>query len=218
MLAFFAIAFGAAWACQVPVYLLGMDGAPALALLALGGIAPSVAGVIATRGRVLGDLARGPRPWWGLAAGLFGPTLLVAAAGAASGTLTAGAPYLGSILLPPIGEELGWRGYLQPRLVGRAGLLPGTAAVAAVWGLWHLPAALGALGTFPPYFAGVFIAGLLLGGLWARSGGSLLACVAAHAGLNLGLVHAADAPRWAVFALAAAALLLPMRGRTAAEG
>ena len=87
---FFVIAFGAAWACQIPVYALNVEGLPALFLLAVGGIAPSVASLVVTRGRVWRDLVRGPRPVWALAAGLLAPTLLVAIAGGTTGTLTMG--------------------------------------------------------------------------------------------------------------------------------
>jgi hypothetical protein len=40
----------------------------------------------------------------------------------------------------PLGEELGWRGFALPRLLGMTG--PRTAAVGlgAVWAIWHLPA------------------------------------------------------------------------------
>jgi len=38
-----------------------------------------------------------------------------------------------------IGEEIGWRGFLQPRLRGRLGLATAGLATGAVWVLWHLP-------------------------------------------------------------------------------
>lgn len=45
-----------------------------------------------------------------------------------------------ALLLGPLGEELGWRGYLLPRVLQR--MRPATAAVVvgSIWMLWHLPA------------------------------------------------------------------------------
>lgn len=42
-------------------------------------------------------------------------------------------------LIPCAGEELGWRGFLLPRLVGRFGPGRGLALTGLVWGLWHAP-------------------------------------------------------------------------------
>lgn len=49
---------------------------------------------------------------------------------------------VGSIVLAVIGglgEELGWRGVLQPEAVRRSGALRGTLIVGAIWAYWHLP-------------------------------------------------------------------------------
>jgi uncharacterized protein len=39
-----------------------------------------------------------------------------------------------------IGEEIGWRGFLQPVLARRFGNLRGTVLVGLLWSYWHLPA------------------------------------------------------------------------------
>jgi len=39
-----------------------------------------------------------------------------------------------------IGEELGWRGYLLPRLQAQRTALAATAILVIIWGGWHLPA------------------------------------------------------------------------------
>lgn len=48
---------------------------------------------------------------------------------------------LGSLILmvAAVGEEAGWRGFLQGALTQRFGLLKGTLLVGLIWGLWHLP-------------------------------------------------------------------------------
>lgn len=91
--------------------------------------------------------------------------------------------------LPALGEELGWRGYLLPRLLplgrGRALLLSGV-----VWGLWHTPIVL--LGYDYPRqpVLGVLLMvgstvtfGMLFGWLRLRSR-SIWPAVLAHAALN----------------------------------
>src|SRR5262249_62400922 len=106
MLLFFAIAFGLAWACQLPVYAGGLEGPGALALQAVGGVAPTVAGLVATRGAVWRETWRGARPVWALLLGLVAPSAVVAAAGLVTGELSFTAPLVGPLLLPPFGEEL----------------------------------------------------------------------------------------------------------------
>jgi membrane protease YdiL (CAAX protease family) len=47
--------------------------------------------------------------------------------------------FLPLILLGPVSEELGWRGYLLVKLQRRWNALVSSLAVGIVWGLWHLP-------------------------------------------------------------------------------
>lgn len=48
---------------------------------------------------------------------------------------------LGPVLSLPftLGEELGWRGHLTPKLMALLGRPAGLAAAGAIWGLWHAP-------------------------------------------------------------------------------
>jgi hypothetical protein len=43
------------------------------------------------------------------------------------------------IIIGPLSEEFGWRGYLLDRLQSRLGALTSALIVGCVWGLWHLP-------------------------------------------------------------------------------
>lgn len=63
-------------------------------------------------------------------------------------------------LLPALGEEIGWRGYLMPRLAAHS---PALAIIGGgvAWGLWHLP--LLALGYNYPQVGLLASAGLMVG-------------------------------------------------------
>jgi uncharacterized protein len=52
------------------------------------------------------------------------------------------------LLMGPLPEEIGWRGYLLNRLLVRRSALAASLIVALVWWIWHLP-----LGYLPGYFA-----------------------------------------------------------------
>lgn len=41
-------------------------------------------------------------------------------------------------LIPALGEEIGWRGWLLPKLL-RLGVVPGLLLSGVIWGLWHAP-------------------------------------------------------------------------------
>lgn len=97
---------------------------------------------------------------------------------------------LGSIVT--IGEELGWRGYLQSRLIERFGTNWGLIVLGVFWGYWHLPIilmgynfptnpVLGATVLMPLF---TIFAGIFLGWLYLRSKSIWMPAVA-HAAMNL---------------------------------
>jgi membrane protease YdiL (CAAX protease family) len=45
---------------------------------------------------------------------------------------------LAALVVFPLGEEFGWRGFAYPRLVERLGVVRGALLLGVVWGLWHL--------------------------------------------------------------------------------
>ena len=44
-----------------------------------------------------------------------------------------------SLIFGPVSEELGWRGFAQPKLEQRFGVVLGNLILGGVWSLWHLP-------------------------------------------------------------------------------
>ncbi len=87
------------------------------------------------------------------------------------------------------GEEIGWRGYLLPRLSARMGLPAASIIVGIIWGCWHLPFFLVA-GTekssqsFPAYVLGATALSVVMAWLYWRTRGSLLLTMIMHAAVN----------------------------------
>lgn len=139
---------------------------------------------------------------------LVAPVILLAAALTAAGSLlTGGTLDTGALLavLPALpvmiamialvgggNEELGWRGFLAPRL--RSALPPAAAhlTVGLIWAVWHAPLWMipgTAQQTLPfAVFAVTAVAvSTLLGWATQRAGGGILPAVLAHTALNVGL-------------------------------
>ncbi len=84
------------------------------------------------------------------------------------------------------GEELGWRGYVLPRLQGKYGSLMASLIVGVVWGLWHLPKYLAPGNTSPFGWLVVEIVAeaILYTWIYNRTQGSLLLATLFHAAGN----------------------------------
>lgn len=144
---------------------------------------------------------------------------------------------LGGILVSTwvqAGEEVGWRGYLLPRLATHLGLGVASVLLGVVWALWHLPLFFlqgsGSDGqSFPIYLLHVTTLSVAMAWLYWRAQGSLLLVMVMHASINntTGIVPAAvpnavnpmsldgSLVAWAtvgVSSVAAAWLLFRMRG------
>lgn len=93
-------------------------------------------------------------------------------------------------LIPALGEEIGWRGWLLPKLM-RFGPWPAIVISGVIWGLWHAPAVL--LGYNYPGTPGwlalvaMVVMSTIVGGIfgWLRlRGGSVWPAALAHSSLN----------------------------------
>src|SRR5579885_620856 len=91
-----------------------------------------------------------------------------------------------------LGEEIGWRGFLFPRLVGRVGFTVGCVLTGCIWALWHYPGLLFAdynAGTKPAYALSCFtlmvIADSFIMGWLRLKSGSLWPAAILHASHNL---------------------------------
>jgi uncharacterized protein len=92
-----------------------------------------------------------------------------------------------------VGEELGWRGFLLPRLGKRFGEITAAWVMAILWSLWHVAAfffpGTPHYETIPAIPSLVFTAlfGVFLALVFNRTGGSVLATILAHLSLNISL-------------------------------
>jgi len=119
---------------------------------------PTIAALLATRresGREgMRTLLRGLKAWnvhpiW-FALALTLPGLIYTAGRAVYGLVpgNVGGPWVyppinaqqvAGMILVPIGEEIGWRGYALPRLQRRYGSFRGSMVLGVLWAMWHIP-------------------------------------------------------------------------------
>lgn len=98
---------------------------------------------------------------------------------------------IGVLISTPVqaGEEIGWRGYILPRLAKVTGYGPASLIVGVIWALWHVPMFYIAGGdmvgqSFPMFALAVTPLAAALGWLYVRTGGSLLLPMLMHAAVN----------------------------------
>ena len=197
------------------LYLLGVY-APGLVAVALTASTEGRAGVSALLRQI--TVANVPAGWYLFAVGYFPAIKLGVAVAhrAALGTWPAFAEASWVLMLASVafsmpfqaGEEIGWRGYLLPRLSARIGLPVASLVVGVIWACWHLPFffIVGAKSgqPFAPYLLSVIALSVAMAWLYSRTGGSLLLTMLLHASVNnMNLVPTPVSTTTSVFALQA---------------
>jgi uncharacterized protein len=100
-----------------------------------------------------------------------------------------------SIFFGPLGEELGWRGFLLPFLERKYGVIKGSIVIGIIWTFWHAPLFWAKSGTaisgYPVTFLSVTIYLLFITGssfiftwLYSRTNGSVLLSILLHLSMN----------------------------------
>lgn len=84
------------------------------------------------------------------------------------------------------GEEIGWRGYVLPRLQAKYSALTSTLILGVIWGLWHLPKYLSHWNTasFDLFMVHTTAYAVILTWLYNNTKGSLLLVAISHASSN----------------------------------
>jgi len=84
------------------------------------------------------------------------------------------------------GEEIGWRGYVLPRLQAKYSALTSTLILGAIWGLWHLPKFLSHFDTiaFTWFMVHIMAFAFIQTWLYNNTKGSLLIVAICHAASN----------------------------------
>jgi uncharacterized protein len=216
---FVAVAFGLSWLVWSPLVAASCRGRTAWPYLHLiGALGPAVAALTAAavdgRSALKGLLSRfNPRRsrtrWLVLAA--LGPVALYALAALALKVV--GQPWPGwqtlgtsreyadlgragywaaNIVFYGYGEEIGWRGYLLPRLQGQNNALVSALVVSVLWALWHLPlfwfaAGMRAMGPaeIGGWFFSIVTGSILMTWLFNSSGGSVTVVALFHGVLDI---------------------------------
>lgn len=166
---------------------------PAVAALLVtfaGGGAPAVARLVRSLRLHLGDVR------WSVAVAVVALAIAGAAfrlaglpAAAVVEAVTTRAPLLLAHVLIQvgvigIGEELGWRGWLLPRLGASRSFLAATALTGLAWALWHLPIVFSGASIALSFTVLVASLAIAFSWLWSRSGGAVGLVAIAHGLVN----------------------------------
>lgn len=119
----------------------------------------------------------------------------------------------GQLILGPLGEELGWRGFALPRLLRRFSPLMAGLILGIIWGVWHLPSffvstlALSSL-AIPVFLFGALCMSILATWLYLHTGGSVLITVLFHLAFNSSLNAFGASFNWFTLGIAICAALV----------
>jgi membrane protease YdiL (CAAX protease family) len=209
MIVFFLVGFGVPWVGWTTRALTGVEGPSKIALFYTGDFM-TIAGFVATfvaAGLVgfrslLRRYVQVKAPvGWALFA-LFIPLTWTVIPGLIYGVTHGGigrfditglVPFIGPGLLAlttgPLGEEAGWRGYLQPRMLQRYSPLATSLIIGIIWSAWHYPlyydSVFGSFGGAVYFTIGTLCFSILMTVLWAFTRASVFWAVIIHWTINI---------------------------------
>jgi membrane protease YdiL (CAAX protease family) len=208
VLHFFALACGITWTLDLPLTLAWATNTTppsyAMSMVGLGASGPTLAAfILAARWGGLRDVFGRWRtkPIW-IVLGLMLP-MLVQLPATIIEVAFGGHPahwfyppvrpeQFAALVMFPLGEEFGWRGFAYPRLERRHGPVIGSLILGAVWGLWHagmlfapdplrrLPAS-----TILVYMVDLSLWSVVMAWMFERGNRSIAVAIAVHAGEHL---------------------------------
>jgi uncharacterized protein len=210
LVAFFVLAYALSWLILVPAGFGLLPDSSAGILVWLPPFGPAVAAFVVTGltgGRpAVGLLLRRLVQWrvgvgWYLLVLLGIPLIELLGAFVVLGTvpfddLARNWPVIFTSYLPAVvyvaiftgmGEEPGWRGFALPRLQDRHGPLVGTAFLAVLWAMWHLPNVLFGGWTGPSFslwMALTLASAFIYTWVYNNTGGSILLAALVHGAIN----------------------------------
>src|SRR5689334_24183747 len=89
----------------------------------------------------------------------------------------------------PLGEEVGWRGFLQPRMLKRYPPLAASLMIGVIWSLWHLPLYLerwvSSPSTFVAFTLNTICYSVLMTVLWGFTRASVFWAIIFHWSVNI---------------------------------
>jgi uncharacterized protein len=212
LISFYVLTYAVTWTLWAPLVVFRgqIPGPLAFVLLVLGSNVPSVLGVLFVailRGRsgvvtLLRRLlhARIGLRWYlaVLALSMIAPLAIGVSILFGGATPVVGMTILGVLsfflisIFPgsALGEELGWRGFVLPRMQARHSALKASLIIGILWGSWHLPLWLTGneshpISLFVPFVIAVIASSVMYTWLYNNTGGSLFIVVLFHATSNL---------------------------------
>jgi uncharacterized protein len=208
LISFYVLTYAIAWMLWAPLVIFrdSIPGPVAFILTLLGSLVPSTLGLVfigLLRGRpgvrrVLRRLLHGRigLRWYLAVLALamlvplaVGVSILMGGDTPVVDNTIFGVLFLFAFMIFPgsaLGEEIGWRGFVLPRMQARHSALKASLLIGILWGPWHLPLWLtGSEGHPISLYVAVVATSVFYTWLYNNTGGSLLIVVLYHAASNL---------------------------------
>jgi membrane protease YdiL (CAAX protease family) len=80
----------------------------------------------------------------------------------------------------PLGEELAWRGFLLPRLLGKYSPLEASLILGLIWGTWHINVFFSPISTWGLFTASAVAVSILMTVMFLHTRGSVLLAIVMH--------------------------------------